>query len=84
MIALFVNGLLLLGFGMAVRTAEVMVLGTEQRATLLTDRDLPAPKRCRYSRVASMLQARCHDLGFEEIPRNLQTDVQVNTLRLCS
>ncbi|XP_043283691.1 decorin [Venturia canescens] len=77
MFIFFVNLLLLaVNFGTAIRREEVMILGAEPRATLLTDRDA-SPRKCRYAHPYSMLQARCTNLGLDEVPKNLRTDIQI-------
>lgn len=83
MFILVINVLLLAtNFGAAIRAdhgpGEVYVLGSEPRASLLTDRDANI-KKCRYSHPYSMVQAKCTDLGLSEIPKNLRTDIQVRT-----
>lgn len=83
MFILVINVLLLAtNFGAAIRAdhgpGEVYVLGSEPRASLLTDRDTNI-KKCRYSHPYSMVQAKCTDLGLSEIPKNLRTDIQVRT-----
>ncbi|XP_015610130.1 decorin isoform X2 [Cephus cinctus] len=70
---LLLYGFLLVGVGMA-SIEDVMVLGAG--SMLVMDQEIPL-KRCRYNRVYSMLQAQCSNLGLDEIPGNLQTDIQV-------
>lgn len=45
-------------------------------APLVMDQDIPL-RTCRYSRIHSMIQVRCANLGLERIPSNLKTEIQV-------
>ena len=68
-----VNGLsmLLLVVGIV---PEATVLGSNP--TLIMDQDLPL-KTCRYSKAYSMFQVRCSNLGLNDIPSTLKTDIQI-------
>lgn len=45
-------------------------------APLVMDQDIPL-RTCRYSRIHSMIQVRCANLGLERIPSNLKTEIQI-------
>nr|XP_012151226.1 PREDICTED: amphoterin-induced protein 3 isoform X2 [Megachile rotundata] len=69
---LLVNGSLMLVLLVAIGR-DVQVLGSSP--TLLMEQDLPL-KTCRYSRAYSMFQVRCSNLGLNDIPSTLKTDIQ--------
>ncbi|KMQ92092.1 leucine-rich repeat-containing protein 24 [Lasius niger] len=71
---LLFNGFLLLGFVVAT-VPDVLVLGSPG-ATKIMDRD-PSVKKCRYGRTYSLLEARCSNLEWHEIPTYLKADIQV-------
>lgn len=68
------NGFLLLGFIVA-SVPNVLVLGSPD-AMQIMDQD-PLVKKCRYHRDFSLLEARCSNLGWQEIALNLRTDIEV-------
>ncbi|XP_053983037.1 tsukushi isoform X1 [Hylaeus volcanicus] len=68
------NGLLMLGFVVATMP-DTMVLGASG-PLLVMDQDIPS-RTCRYSRVGSMIQVRCSNLGLDEIPSTLKSDIQI-------
>ncbi|XP_063978042.1 leucine-rich repeat-containing protein 19 [Diachasmimorpha longicaudata] len=55
---------------------ELLALGYQTGGLLLSDRD-PKPRRCQYSKISGMLQAKCAELSLNEIPRSLRTDVEI-------
>jgi hypothetical protein len=71
---LLFNGFLLLGFVVA---TERLVLGSPGAMQAV---EAPV-KKCRYSRIRSMLQADCDSLELHDIPRHLQADIEVRIPR---
>ncbi|XP_067212327.1 biglycan isoform X2 [Linepithema humile] len=70
---LLFNGFLLLGFVVAVD-----VLPPDMRGVLqIVDRNPVLIKKCTYSKVYSMLEAQCSKMELDNIPFNLNKDVQV-------
>lgn len=70
------NGLLMLVLAIvATMRDDATVLGYSG-APLVMDQDIPL-RTCRYSRIHSMIQVRCANLGLERIPSNLKTEIQV-------
>ncbi|XP_043264462.1 transforming growth factor beta activator LRRC32 [Colletes gigas] len=69
-----VNGIVMLGFVVAT-VPDAMVHGSSG-PMLVMDQDIPS-RTCRYSRVRSMIQVRCVNLGLEEIPSTLKSDIQI-------
>ncbi|XP_015109504.1 tsukushin [Diachasma alloeum] len=55
---------------------EVLALEYQTGGLLLSDRDLK-PRRCQYSKISGMLQAKCAELNLNEIPKSLRTDVEI-------
>lgn len=75
--AIFFNGFLLLGFVVA-SVANVLVLGSPSNMQIMNQD--PLMKKCRYYRDFALLEARCTDLGWQEIPLislNIRTDIKV-------
>jgi len=72
---LLFNGFLLLGFVVA---TERLVLGSPGAMQAV---EAPV-KKCRYSRIRSMLQADCDSLELHDIPRHLQADIEVRVPRV--
>nr|XP_034175494.1 tsukushin [Osmia lignaria]XP_034175495.1 tsukushin [Osmia lignaria] len=68
-----VNGLSMLLLVVAI-VPEATVLGSNP--TLIMEQDLPL-KTCRYSKAYSMFQVRCSNLGLDDIPSTLKTDIQI-------
>ena len=64
--------LFLLGFGMTLMS-EVFVMGS---GSMLVDPET-LHKKCQYFREKSMLASSCRNLGIEEIPSTLRSDVEV-------
>ncbi|EZA52278.1 Leucine-rich repeat-containing protein [Ooceraea biroi] len=69
---LLFNGFLLLGFVVAT-VPDRLVLGSPSAMQAME----PPVKKCRYSRIRSMLQADCDSLELHDIPHHLQTDIQI-------
>ncbi|XP_012339284.1 decorin [Apis florea] len=70
------NGLLMLVLAIvATMRDDATVLGYSG-APLVMDQDIPL-RTCRYSRIHSMIQVRCANLGLERIPSNLKTEIQI-------
>ncbi|XP_011301157.1 leucine-rich repeat-containing protein 19 isoform X2 [Fopius arisanus] len=55
---------------------ELLALGYQTGGLLLSDRD-PKPRRCQYSKISGMLQAKCAELNLNEFPKNLRTDIEI-------
>lgn len=68
-------GFILLGITLVVALPQNSIL-YGSNAFLLSERG-PTPRRCVYSKIYNMLQARCADLNLREFPPNLQKDIQV-------
>ncbi|KAK0163545.1 hypothetical protein PV327_007216 [Microctonus hyperodae] len=68
-------GFILLGITLVVALPQNSILHGSN-AFLLSERG-PTPRRCVYSKIYNMLQARCADLNLSEIPPNLQKDIQI-------
>jgi len=73
---LLFNGFLLLGFVVAT-VPERLVLGSPGAMQAV---EAPV-KKCRYSRIRSMLQADCDSLELHDIPHHLQADIEVRIPR---
>lgn len=73
------NGFLMFALAIvATMRDDATVLGYSG-APLVMDQDIPL-RTCRYSRIHSMIQVRCANLGLERIPSNLKTEIQVREL----
>lgn len=81
MSAFLMNGLLMLGFVVAIMR-DTMALGFSG-PTLVMDQDIPS-RICKYSRGYSMIQVHCKNLGLEWIPPNLKTEIQVRRVKAWS
>ncbi|XP_008561156.1 immunoglobulin superfamily containing leucine-rich repeat protein 2 [Microplitis demolitor] len=51
-------------------------IGSGTNAIYFTERD-PSVRKCRHSKVYGMVQAMCADLNLQQIPPNLQSNIQV-------
>lgn len=67
------NGILLVGFTMT-SASDVLILGS---TSMRYSEQEKGRTHCRYSKAYSMLQVRCSDPKMEEIPRDLNTDIEI-------
>lgn len=70
------NGLLMLALAIVATMRDDATVLAYSGAPLVMDQDIPL-RTCRYSRIHSMIQVRCANLGLERIPSNLKTEIQV-------
>lgn len=71
------HGLILLGFSIMIIPEAFAYEQTWSQSMLLPEAEIPL-KKCRYFREKTMLTCSCQSLSLEEIPPNLDSNIEVN------
>lgn len=71
----FVLSILLVGLTTMTTASDVLILGSTSMG--YANHQQESKVHCRYSKAYSMLQVKCSDPKLEEIPRDLNSNIQV-------
>ncbi|XP_015182290.1 PREDICTED: toll-like receptor 4 isoform X2 [Polistes dominula] len=70
-----VSSIIVVGLTMTTAASDVLILGSTSMG--FAEKQESSKVHCRYSKAYSMLQVRCSDPKLEEIPRDLNSNIQI-------